>query len=320
MKKFFKSLVISLAMLGLVAGTSFAGSDWNTYDDTPVNGIANASGYLSNGSPWRNNISGGEDWTSNSGAAGYTADVFATGNKEASISADGSAATGTRGFAFGFNLPRFFGGGELSFSANKTTGFSEVEGSAYGKDHKWYKGFDDTAYVGLTVSGDVRQGNGTYSNDKGTWAAAGNSSRTMWFASDSDYSAGWFSSKARANESLAASGEVSGWTESFAKQTGNFAIAQSVTFSTGSAQLENQSYSCWGWSRGPVLDITVMGAGGVSGNAYLPSAGNAGYTADYTFTGGNNAYGTAGGIATVKTSGYSVTSSVSAFAKVGQNN
>lgn len=205
-------------------------------------------------------------------------------------------------------------------SANKTTGFSEVEGWAKGTDHKWYKGFDDTASVKVSVGGAIEQGNGTFSDDGNTFAAAGNSSRVDWYASDSDYSAGWFSSKARANESLAASGEVSGWTESYAKEGRNFAIAESMTFSTGSAQLENQGYSCWGWSNGPTLDVTVMGAGGVQGHATLPGVGFAQYNADYTFTGGNNAYGIAGGTATVKKSGYSVTSSVSAFSQVGQDN
>ncbi|RLD67269.1 MAG: hypothetical protein DRI84_02795, partial [Bacteroidetes bacterium] len=145
------------------------------------------------------------------------------------------------------------------------------------------------------------------SDSKQSWAAGGNESTVTFHASKWDSASGQFAIEATG---MSAGGSTEGGTLAWAKQTKDKAFVASVTGNTGSA-----------WSKGADnFTVETYGHGGVSGYATLPNLGYAAYNATFEYTGGNRAYGVAGGFGSVKKVGkYGTTSSAGGFAYVSQS-
>lgn len=311
MKIFFRSLVVVIAMIGLMASTSYAGSV----------SAPQTAGF--NYDIWST--------PSEFGQAYFRANGSAIGEKEADADIDkGTSFVDIFPTNGGFiNQP--FAGGMKSESWAQTDGWSTVTGWAKGTDIKtgWGTKWDfisaafkrdgiDSAAVNLEIGGSVNQINRTEANHGDSFAGGFNASQTSWSAFSSDYNNGtydfnicWWSININApyalvTDSLEGGGTAFGKTIAFAKQTDTKAIVASKTWNNGSA-----------WTDGSNLSGIVEGMGTVYGIATLPGNGYASYNASFNYSGGLNATGMAKGVAVIeKTGTYGVTAYGSSTATV----
>jgi len=304
MKKFFRSLVISLAMLGLIASTGFA--------DSP--NFANANGY-----GWANDIDAASD-TSNhgfgndyasaksTGGGGFNVDAFA---KNGGWLGNGAAVQGK---AVGINdswACAWDNGLESnSFAKSSVTGTSWALGETLGG---WYR--NDSIISGNTYfQGTVEQRNGAaetgYRN--GQFIKGGNSSFVHFSNGDSFYD----------NRPFFSVNIEGGFTEGYAVTEGStnvkidpYGNTRSISGTTFTKSYVDTNH------RGDSRTTYMVGSGGISGKVANSYGAVAGGNASFRYDGTTDAAkGSASLSAKITKTSYSTTVTVNASSSASSLN
>lgn len=243
-------------------------------------------------------------------AASFSAD--ATGNLYAETNGVANADNGDA-TAYALNIENAFVNlGESSFAGSAVSGDMSAHADAYGDDAPSFLGIGpDFATASVEVIGVANQNSSTFADANAQTGASAGQGQTVNLLVDKDKTDyGFFSSDAAVCVSVSNEFELQGSSQSFARQTNDYAGVASATQSTFTSN-----------PVGSNNETTIVGVGAVAGQAVL-GAGVAVYAADYEFTNDitQNASGNASGFALVTTNGNGMTSTASSSSEASQSN